>query len=369
MKIRINNRLLRLSLLTSMGLFLLTACNDKNNNANKAAEQSPVLVKTLTLHDSIDTTKRVYPGYVVANKKVDLAFQVPGQIHELPIVEGQFVDKGARLAALDRRDYDSRFTASKARLVKAKQDYERAKTLVGNGTIPESAFDASVEKYNIARSDKAQAEKALNDTDLLAPFSGVIANVYVENFENIHAKELILSLQDISHIDIEVSVPEQDVIRLKPTRQEKAHGKTIEGDVTFNGIPDKRFKASIKEYSTQADRVSQTYQITLTMPMPEHINILPGMNANIHVTLPDQYQSSDAVFIIPMSAVLTDNTGQHYVWIVNNNKVNKLKVHIDKLGEHQAHIKGALNQGDKLVIAGINQLSDNQSVIVMERKE
>ena len=371
MKKHLKNKAVLLKVVGLISLFALSGCGDQNNKSNKKTDKSSMLVKAMTLGKESDLTKRVYPGHVVANKKVDLAFQVPGQINQLPIVEGQSVHKDSILAALDSRDYQSRFNAAKAKLVKAKQDHERANVLVKKGTIPESVFDEALEKYNVASSDKNQAEKALKDTKLIAPFSGVVAKVYVENFENIHAKELILSLQDISHIDIELSIPEQDIIQLKPTRDEKIHGKQIEGDVTFNGIPNKRFKADVKEYSTQADKISQTYKITLTMPAPEDINILPGMNANIHVILPDRNQEKGKGFLVPTSAILTGSDGKHYVWLVDQKamRVKKEIITIENLNENQVYMKGNLKKGDQIITAGVSQLSENEKITIIKKKE
>ncbi len=82
---------------------------------------------------------------------------------------------------------------------KSKKDLWLAKKLLKTQTIPQAKYDEMWENFEISKADLAIANKALHDTLLRAPFAGVIAKTYINNFQNIRAKEPVVSLQDISH--------------------------------------------------------------------------------------------------------------------------------------------------------------------------
>ncbi len=117
------------------------------------------------------------------------------------------------------------------------------------------------------------ATKALDDTHLRPPFTGVIANTFADRFENVQAKQSVLSLQDISSVEVEVSVPEKRVVRALEDK-----GK-FRFAATFDYLPDREFEVSVKEFSTEADPVTQTYTATFAMPAPDDVLIMPGMTA------------------------------------------------------------------------------------------
>ena len=108
--------------------------------------------------------------------------------------------------------------------------------------------------------------KNLSYTQLRAPFSGRIGRTFVENFEDVRAKEVILSLQNLSAIEIVINVPEQVLaLSREPGRQ------GMEAVATFSAAPDKEYPLSLKEVAAEADRRTQTFAATFTMPQPDEI--------------------------------------------------------------------------------------------------
>lgn len=341
----------------------LTGCGCDRKKTDKT-EAPALLVKTIVIESEKAKAKRSYPGKVVAAHKVDLAFQVPGQLINFPVKEGEVVQKGQLIGKLDDRDYQHQHNERLARLKKAKRDLYRAAELLKSGTIPEATYDQRKAAYDIAVANTATTKKALDDTSLLAPFTGLIANTYVDNYQTVTAKQRIVSLQDISYIDIEIDIPEQEIVGTKIEDHTKIHGKLAKDSyVVFLSRPHDKHQVWVKEYKTEADPVTQTFKITVTMPSPKKFNILPGMTATLvtHKSLTDE-----TTFLVPSHVVATDKDGKKYVWLVNDDMtVTKKLVTTGELSDGKIQITEGVEAGDRLVSAGLFQLEEGMKVRVL----
>ncbi len=306
---------------------------------------------------------RSFPGRVEATDKVDLAFKVAGALTDLPIKQGQQVKKGQALAKLDSRDYRSNYKAASAEFTRAKADYKRASEIFKRKLISKAEVDRLKATLDIASTDVEKTLKALNDTTMKAPFSGVIANLYVDNFQDVNAKEPILSLQDNSALDIVVQVPESVVV--------KSGRRTHDVDLkaTFEAFPEQSYTLSIKEFSTEADPDTQTFQYVLTMPAPKEINALPGMSVTVTAQprfIPDTPLAEEPTIKIPATALFADPAGQNqqFVWIYDDasETVNRREVSIGLLGGSLVEISSGLEAGERIVTAGVHYLQPGQKV-------
>lgn len=337
---------------------LLAACGSESDNT-----QSDRMVKSILVGGAASEMQISYPGRVDADQRVDLAFQVSGTLKNFPVKEGYKVKAGDLLAQLDNQDYQNRYEAAKAQLDTTELNYERGKKLVTSGTIAQATFDELRAKYEAAKSNANISEKALKDTSLYAPFGGLIAKTYVDNFQEVQAKQKILSLQDIDEINIIIDVPEQDLINRSEIRQGNQEPQVLKNAyIKFDGVPGRRFEVKIKEYATEADVTTQTYRITLTMKAPEGVNILPGMTADLVVT-PEEKKGKQ-VFFLPVTAVATDPDGNFYVWIIDE-KTMTVSKKIVKTGEMHGNnitITSGLATGERVVTAGVPYLEEGMKV-------
>jgi RND family efflux transporter MFP subunit len=310
----------------------------------------------MVLGGAAGSAQRSFPGVVRAAQRVDLAFQVAGQLIEFDVKEGQQVDVGAVLGRLDARDYASSAKAAEARLTEAQSNFRRAAELLEKKFISESQYDGLKAARDVAQSQVEVARKALEDTELLAPFTGVVARTYVENFQDIQAKQPVLSLQDNSSLEVVVNIAETLLARSENVDDLEVYG-------WLDARPDVRIKAWLKEFATEADPKTQTYRYVLGLEDTEGLKILPGMTlsieANARVSHDDQQR-----FTIPVAALVADEAGQSSVWLVDGeNKVYRQEVGTGDLsGTDQIQILEGLKAGDKLIIAGANAMYAGREV-------
>lgn len=324
-------------------------------------------LKTLTITNAFTATGRKYPGKVRPTQEVDLAFQVAGPLVEVAIKRGQRVPKGFLIAQIDPRDFQNNLDIANANLLEMQTKFELVKqTYEKKAATKRELIEAQ------ARFDKATAEvkihkKALDDTQLHAPFAGVIAERHVENYTNVQAKQRIVSLQDITQVEIEVYIPETQVLSFNRKTDD------LHVTATFDYLPNRKFDVTLKEFSTDADPSTQTYRLRVIMPMPEDVNILPGMTATIQADVQKKTaskQTTQTTFAIPIDLVPVDGQGQYYVWKVIDDgqglaDVQRANVKVGEMVGNDILITQGIKQGDRIAAAGVHLLAQGRKVRLM----
>jgi RND family efflux transporter MFP subunit len=333
----------------------------------EAPPPEPVVrpVKMLEIREGGQTVRREYPGAIRAAQNAEMAFEVSGKIVEFVYNEGDRVEQDAVLARIDPRDYQARFDAAKADYENARVNFERAQKLFEEGALAALQRDARRTRFQNADAALREAQKALEDTELRAPFSGVLARRLVDDFQNVMAKQPVLILQDDSSLEIKVNVPERDLARRTTarTRPEEATAR-LQPRVVVTSLPDVSFPARIKELATTADEVTRTYEVTLAFATPTQYRVLPGMTAKVVVQAPAEHSGRSAALRIPASATRTDESGEAFVWRIARDAMTaqRAPVKLGGLSGDQVAVLEGLEDGDLIAISGVHQLRDGMAV-------
>ena len=134
----------------------------------------------------------------------------------------------------------------------------------------------------------------------------------------------------------------------------------------FDPLPGIEFDVETKEYTTEADPLTQTYTVTFTMPVQDQYNIFPGMTASVReYPIEGAFPESDR-FLVPIDSVPVDGQGQYYVWKVQE-KDGSLAVHrqdvtVGKAMGDDIEILEGLSKGDQIAAQGVNLLQEGQQV-------
>ena len=351
-------RLLVMLAATATAAILCQGCGKKEEPAPKEVIRP---VKVFTAQSGAGGRSMTYPGKTRANRRVDLAFKVPGPLVELPVEEGQEVKKGQLLARILPRDFKINLDQARAQAINAERQYERYKELFVRKQVSKAEFDRYKASRDVAAAQLEDAQNALKDTYLKAPFDGIVAKRHVENFEEVQAKQPIVFFQDISKIEVLVDAPETVMATLR-------QGGKIEATASFAVAPDQKFPLTLKEFSTEADPQTQTYQVVLLMDRPEGINILPGMTATV---TGQQASASDAAsrIVIPAIAVMEDPQEKAFVWILKKDAmtVHKTEVTVGEMtGSDGILVLDGLEGGEQIVTSGIAKLQEGMKVRIWE---
>ncbi len=325
-------------------------------------------VKTIVLEGGGTGSMRQYPGRVRAASRADLSFEVAGKLIELPVKEGQVVQEGEVVARLDDRDLSASLKSARAENENAEANFQRGDRLVKDGFISKTDYDKLRAQRDITRANLAIAKKAVEDTDLIAPFTGRVATRLVENFQDVKAKQPIVSLQDIEQLEIVIDIPENRAIRVREEGRDAANVHAV-----FEAAPKREFPLTIKEFSTEANPETQTFEVVLAMPQPEELLLLPGMTAMVWSELKKAGQEADGEsFVVPATALLADETGKTHVWVVDtrNNTVSKRAVETGALsGTENIRVVSGLKAGEMIAVSAASRLREGMAIRPIDKVE
>ena len=317
-----------------------------------------------------------FPGRAKATQEVNLAFRVSGPLITFPVDVGDTVKAGDIVARIDPQDFKVNLNAAQGRLDNARAALRRAESEYKRelnirkqdpGATSETAVDRKREERDRAKANiksfAAEVESArdqLEYTYLKAPFDGNVVKTYVENFENVQAKEPIVRILDDSSIEMVVNIPES-VISIAP------HVEDVK--VVFDPFPNVVLPARIKEIGTEASATTRTYPVTLIMAQPENVKILPGMAGKASGTPPKDLHRESVGIEIPVTSVFTDvESGGTLVWVVNEDSltVSKRKIEVQQVGDRGMRIISGLKEGEIIASAGVHYLHEGQKVKLLE---
>ncbi len=309
------------------------------------------------------------PGTAKAKREVDISFRVGGPLYTLKAETGQFVAKGDVVARIDSRDFSlqvktmkASLAASLATLEEAELQFNRYRGLMEENAAAKATYDRVRAAFEVAqarvdadRQGLANTENALRDTTLRAPFSGFIHQEYVENHETVVQGQPIVSLVDLSQMEVELALP-----AISLPKQKKFSGYTC----SFDALPGLTFQALYKEIAKQPNRSNASYPLTLTLvhtgesPLP----IRPGMSGEVAITL--EGDGAPRSYLVPPGAVANAPDRQSYVYVLNSehDRVKKTPVALGELTQLGVEIVGAVEEGKWIVTAGLGSLQDGQEV-------
>ncbi|MCZ6463614.1 MAG: efflux RND transporter periplasmic adaptor subunit [Proteobacteria bacterium] len=304
-----------------------------------------------------------YSGVVAAWQHAEMAFEVPGRITDFLVIEGQRVAEGEVLAKLDPRDYEAELAKAVANAKKTAADHERYRIMYEKGVSPQIEMETAQRRHEVSLASLAQAEKAVEDTVLVAPFAGVAARKLVKDFQNVKAKEPVLIVQDATLLKMVVAVPEADLAGRKSQDGLEVVNARIKPRVIVSSLPDRVFPAKIRELATAADPTTRTFDATFAFENDQDA-VLPGMTARLIIDLPGDHAGASSGLRIPSQAVFAGDDGGSLVWKVDPQtmRVSRSAVDVGSLSGDNIEIRAGLSSGDWVVSSGVQQLQDGMTV-------
>ena len=343
---------------------LLAGCGKAPEPVAEAPAR-PVKMQTVT-SGSVSMTLE-YPGEVKAARSVSLGFEVSGKIIELPIEDGLRVEEGTLLGRVDPTDYEAARDSAQANLRAARSAYTRAKNIFDEGAGSQAEVDKTLRDLKVAEQELRQAQKALDDTRLKAPYTGVVGERIADNYQNVQPQEPVLIFQDTSSLEMDVSVPERDFIRMKRGLTLEERTNIARPEVIISAIPGRRFPARIKSFTATADPVTRTYKATFQFDRPRDVNILPGMTARVLINPSEEEvrkYTQTGTILLPAAAVASDDQGNPFVWRVDpaSMTVARAAVSLGEISQAGIVVTGGLEEGDRIAVSGVSHLYEGAQV-------
>lgn len=341
-------------------IFYLSSCNKKN----EVEIIRPVKIKEISsVNKDMEIT---FPSEISAAYETNLAFKIAGKIKNIKVDVGDYVKKDQELAELDERDYKinlevyrQKYEAAKAAYKNVQLQFERAKKLYDAKAMAPKDYDNINSQAKIVLSTLKEAESGyenakniFSDTKIIAPYDGYIDKKYSEIASTINAGSPILKIisKDTSTLKINVSL--QDIEKIKNSKK-----------IFFvDDNTKKEYPLEIKNISQAPGSDGVSYPVILKFVDENNNNFLIGQSGEVKILIKDDIENN---IHIPLSSIFEDNGT--YVFLYKNGVVEKRKVDLGNLyGKNDIEILKGLHFGDKVIIAGVNKISENQKVKLLE---
>ncbi|MHC4716242.1 MAG: efflux RND transporter periplasmic adaptor subunit [Planctomycetota bacterium] len=329
-------------------------------------EAEPVRpVKLMTLEAPAVYEELSYPANVRAWQEAELSLLVPGRIVEIPVRRGEPVRQRQVLAKLDPSDYRKAFDAARAYAQERETYKRRVELALSKGAATELELEMAIRQHDVATAQMGIKAKALDDTILRAPFAGEIGRQYKEKFQDVHAKEPVFLLQDVTRLKVVVDVPESVRLMARRLRLETPEGRRrAESVVTFEDLPERQYAVEYYEAEQTADPFTRTYAVTFTMPAPRPGLILPGMSATLTLRVQVEPTYGEEVFYVPVSAVFSGPGMRRFVWVQDpqTGRVHRREVIVGSLRGDTIQVLAGLRSGETIAVSGAHHLREGMEV-------
>lgn len=352
-------------ILLAVSVLLLAACDEQQPEVMENVRA----IKTITVSERGSGQLRRFPGIVAAVDTSSISFEVAGNTREVNVKVGDRVEEGQVLATLDDKPFqlnvegaEAEVGRAKAQLAEKETDYVRQKTLYEKDWVAKAAYDQALAARDSAANQVSYAVSKLNlarrdfeKTVLAAPFDGVIANKFVDPFQEVARGEKVFEIYREGAMEVVVSVPETAI------------GEVYLGlpaEITFPSEQVASLKGRVSEIGTVAgDANAFPVKVALAEP-PDRV--LPGMTAEVALILGEA--GGGTSYLVPVSAIAAgDAPGQGFVFVFDPQSSTVKKTAISGRGvqDNRVFITEGIAPGDVIAVAGVSFLRDGQKVKLM----
>jgi RND family efflux transporter MFP subunit len=259
-------------------------------------------------------------GYVVARRKAVVSAKIQGRLADLRVEEGDRVREGELIARLESNDYEAQVRRAQAMLQREQADLaenerllRQARELAAEQIASRDQVEVAESRVRIAEAAVAQAraeigfaQAQMQNTRILAPFTGTVVKKMAEVGESVApippgvnlsmSSGAIVALADLDTLEVEADVSESNVAKL---------GTDQPAEVTVEAFPGRRYRAVLRQIIPTADRTKATVQVKVTI-LERDAQLRPEMSAKVQFEEPKAAQDAPSAprVIVPTGAVV-----------------------------------------------------------------
>lgn len=288
-----------LTIYTLIVVLFFISCKSNNNDYEKDSDKIKVeidsnIVDAIILKKEVFYKELVSNGKLVALQKTDLRFETQGKLLKIYKHNGSYVSKNGTIASLDAKKAYRDLDLAKLDLKKAKILLDQQ--LIGHGFSPTKTDSVPAEimtvakissGYSSAEINLQKAQNEINNLDMKAPFSGKVANIEKQIFEDVSASEDFCSLIDDSKFLVEFTILEGELNQIRIGEKVVVTPFSLKNE----------YQGSIKEINPVVDE-NGMIKVKAVIINNDH-KLMEGMNVDVRIrrSVPNQ-------LIVPKDAVV-----------------------------------------------------------------
>jgi RND family efflux transporter MFP subunit len=316
-------------------------------------------------------------GYVVARRKAAVASKGTGRLVFLGVEEGDKVKMGQVIARLEDSDVIAardrareNLRLAEADLYEAKKNLERMRVLLKQEAIAPVEVDVADARYKrvvatieAARYGVREAEVAVENTRIIAPFDGTVLKKNADVGEIVaplagaaSSKAAVVTIADMSSLEVDADVSEANITRVAPEQR---------CEITLDAYPQQRYPGYVTKIVPTADRAKATVLVKIKFKEYDQ-RVLPEMSAKISfLAIGYKADSEDhkLVLTVPEAAVAT-RAGRAVVYQVRDDRAVEVAVSPGQKLGGLLEIKSGLKEGDKIIARVDDRIESGAKVSV-----
>jgi len=333
---------------------LLVGCSKNTGAPNTGTENSRPQRTTTVVFAAAElrTIKRQVEaiGTTRANESVTITAKVTAKVNNVTFDDGMLVDTGTVLVELTNEEETALLAEAQANVDDTKSQYTRLRDLLKKQSIPVSQVDEAKARYSGAQARYQSMLARMDDRLIRAPFTGVLGFREVSAGTLITPGTPISTLDDLSTIKLDFSVPEVYIGLLRP-------GMEIEAtSVAFAG---RQFSAQVRTVGSRVDPVTRALVVRAVIDNSD-LALRPGMLMSIQLTTAER-----EALMIPASA-LVQLSQQSHVYTSANGIAQKQPVQFGERYDGWIEIVSGLSAGEQVVVEGTVKVRDGAPIIAIE---
>jgi RND family efflux transporter MFP subunit len=350
---------------------LFSACDGNKGFERTAPPAVPVTVYEVKSGNAVYYDE--YPATVTALNQVDIRPEVSGYIKGVYFKDGQHVQNGAKLYAIDQQPYLAAYhqavanlNIAKANLARAQDDAKRYNDLAKNDAVARQTLDHALSDLRASEMQVAAAEANVRNVQtnlrysvIYAPFGGTIGISAVKLGSAVVAGQTLLNIVSSDDpIGVDCSVDEKEIGRFTELLQKSP----AEQDSIFTIImPDQSVYPNpgrLNVMDRAVDPETGSIRIRVSFPNPRNL-LRPGMTCDLRVK-----SGSTNNLLIPYKAVI-EQMGEYFVFVVHGNKVSQQRVRLGMNINGLVVVNEGLSEGEQIVTDGVQKLRDNSTIAAL----
>ena len=290
-------------------------------------------------------------GSVNASEGVTVAPEIAGTVSEIAFESGATVKQGDLLVKLDASSELAQLRALEAQVDWAKVSAERLRKLQADKTVSKSELDQAEAALKQANANADNIRAIIDKKTIRAPFAGRLGIRLVNLGERLDAGKGIVSLQSLSPLFVDFSLPQQELARLQTGLKVTA---------ISDSYPDKVFDGELAVISPELDAVTRSIKLRAKFENADE-RLRAGMFVKVSVVLPE----AQPVLAIPSTAILRAPFGDS-VFVISgstNLTVQQKFIRTGRTLGYFVSVESGLKAGDRVVEAGVFKLRNGMSVV------
>jgi len=297
------------------------------------------------------TDKTITAGSTIPDEEVDLSFESSGKVVAIYFTEGTHVKEGDLLAKINDKPLLAQLKKLEAQVPLARDRVYRQHTLLEKDAVSQEAYEQVTTEYEKLMADLELVKANIAQTELRAPFDGIIGLRAVSEGAYVTPSTMIVRLTKIMPLKIEFSVPEKYVSDIK-------NGTSIVFSLDDSEGMLHTYEATV--YAVESKIASETRTLNARAYYPNlNERIKPGRYVSVEISK-DEIKNALA---IPSEAVIPE-MGKNLVYLYKNGVAQPTEILIGLRTEARVQVLEGLNVGDTLITTGVMQLRTGMKVSI-----